>query len=52
MLELTHEDTTQVKKIKINMLLYDYKLFTMKDGESINNMIDRFAEIRNRLASF
>lgn len=51
MLEVTHEGTTQVKETKINMLLHNYELFTMKDGESITNMLDRFAEITNGLAS-
>ena len=51
MMKVTHEETTQVKEIKINMLLYDYELFTMKDEESIPNMLDRFAEIANGLAS-
>ena len=52
MLEVTHEGTTQVKETKVNMLLHDYELFTMRKDESINNMLDRFAEITNGLASF
>ena len=51
MLEVTHEGTTQVKETKINMLLHNYELFIMKEGESITNMLDRFAEITNGLAS-
>ncbi|WP_423229663.1 hypothetical protein, partial [Vibrio vulnificus] len=51
MLEVTHKRTTQVKETKINMVLHDYELFTMKEGESITGMLDRFAEITNGLAS-
>ena len=51
-LDVTQEDIAQVKETKINMLLHDYELFTMRDDESINIMIDRFAEITNGLASF
>ncbi|KAL6521579.1 hypothetical protein OROGR_018148 [Orobanche gracilis] len=51
-LEITHEGTTQVKETKINMLLHDYELFQMKDGESITNMFDRFSAISNGLACF
>ena len=52
MLEVTHEGTTQVMESKINMLLHDYELFTMRDDENINIMLDRFAKIINSLASF
>ena len=52
MLEVTHDGTTQVKKTKINILLHDYELFIMQDGESITNMLDRFLEITNGLAYF
>ena len=36
-LELTLEGTTQVKKIKINMIPHEYELFSMKNGESITS---------------
>ena len=52
MLEVTHIGTTQVKETKINMMLCDYKLFNMKEGESITSMLDGFSEISNGLASF
>ncbi|KAL6499818.1 hypothetical protein OROGR_027728 [Orobanche gracilis] len=52
MLEITHEGTSQVKETKINMLLHEYELFTMKDEESITTMLDRFSVITNGLASF
>ncbi|WP_423242516.1 hypothetical protein, partial [Vibrio vulnificus] len=51
-LEVTHEGMTQVKETKINILLYDYEIFTMKENESITLMLDRFVEITNELASF
>ena len=51
MLEVTHVGTTQVKETRINMMLHDYELFTMKEGESITSMLDRFSEITNGLAS-
>ena len=50
-LEVTHEGTTQVKETKINMLLHDYELFKMKEGEPITSMLDRFSAIMNGLAS-
>nr|XP_009803273.1 PREDICTED: uncharacterized protein LOC104248667 [Nicotiana sylvestris] len=34
-LETTHEETTQVKQSKIDMLTTEYELFRMKDDESI-----------------
>ena len=51
MLKVTHERTTQVKETKINIVLHDYELFSMKEGENITNMLDRFANITNGLAS-
>ena len=51
MLEVTHVGTTQVKETRINMMLYNYELFTMKEGESITSMLDRFSKITNGLAS-
>ncbi|GKV50243.1 hypothetical protein SLEP1_g56955 [Rubroshorea leprosula] len=38
MLEVTHEGTSQVKKSKINRLIYIYELFKMKPEESIQDM--------------
>ncbi|KAL6584410.1 hypothetical protein OROMI_003699 [Orobanche minor] len=51
-LEVTHEGMIQVKEIKINMLLHDYELFSIKDDEAITNMLDHFSAITNFLASF
>ena len=50
-LRVTYEGTNQVRETKINMLLHEYEMFTMKDGESINAMLDRFGEIINGLSS-
>ena len=48
-LEVTHEETNQVKEIKINMLVHKYKLFKMKPTESIIGMYTRFTDIVNNL---
>ncbi|KAJ8775053.1 hypothetical protein K2173_020057 [Erythroxylum novogranatense] len=50
-LRITHEGTNQVRETKINMLLHDYEMFVMKEGESISTMLDRFAEIINGLGN-
>ena len=52
MLEVTHIGTTEVKETKINMMLYDYELFNMKEEESITSILGQFPEITNGLASF
>ena len=33
-------------------MLHNYELFTMKEGESITSMLDRFSKITNGLPSF
>ncbi|XP_072060293.1 uncharacterized protein [Arachis hypogaea] len=48
-LHITHEDTTQVKQTRIDMLNKEYKMFTMKEGESIYEMFERFSIIINSL---
>ena len=35
MLEITHEGTNQVKESKINLLVHNYELFSMKENETI-----------------
>ena len=45
--EITHEGTNQ--ESKINLLVYSYELFFMKDNETIVNMITRFTDIVNGL---
>ncbi|KAK2974120.1 hypothetical protein RJ640_025469 [Escallonia rubra] len=49
LLEVTHEDTNQVKETKINMLVQQYEAFKMKEHESINEMYSRFTLIINGL---
>ena len=49
MLEVTHEDTNQVKETKINMLIYKYELFKMEPTETITSMYTRFTDIVNNL---
>ncbi|XP_070015264.1 uncharacterized protein [Nicotiana sylvestris] len=44
-LEVTYERTNKVKETHINMLVHDYKLFSMKEGESIEEMFVRFNKI-------
>ena len=51
-LEITHEGTNQVKKYKINRLVYKYELFKMEPNESIIGMFTRFTNIVNNLKSF
>ena len=48
-LKVTHEETNQVKKIKINMLVHKYGLFKMKPTKSIISMYTRFTDIVNNL---
>ncbi|XP_070043039.1 uncharacterized protein [Nicotiana tomentosiformis] len=52
-LQTSHEGTTQVKQSKtsLDMLTTEYKLFRMKDDESIQDMHTRFTSIINELHS-
>uniref|UniRef100_A0A1S4BZQ4 Integrase catalytic domain-containing protein n=1 Tax=Nicotiana tabacum TaxID=4097 RepID=A0A1S4BZQ4_TOBAC len=51
-LEVTYEGTNKVKETRINLLVRDYELFQMKDGESIEEMFSRFRKILGDLKSF
>ncbi|XP_016669888.1 uncharacterized protein [Gossypium hirsutum] len=51
-LEITHEDTDQVKKSKVGILTLNYETFMMKPDEDIKAMFDRFAIIINELKSY
>ncbi|XP_057756242.1 uncharacterized protein LOC130975462 [Arachis stenosperma] len=44
-LQITHEGTTIVKKTRIDMLNREYKMFAMKEGESIDELFERFNTI-------
>ena len=45
LLELTLEGTNQVKESKINLLVHNYELFSMKENETIVEIITRFTNI-------
>ncbi|GAV79276.1 LOW QUALITY PROTEIN: UBN2 domain-containing protein, partial [Cephalotus follicularis] len=49
-LEVTYEGTNQVKD-KINMLVREYEMFSMKENENISGMFVRFTNIINSLQS-
>ena len=51
LLEITHEGTNQVKESKINLLVHSYELFSIKDFESIVEMLSRFMVMVNELES-
>lgn len=44
-LEITYKRTKKVKQILISLLVYEYELFKMKDGESIEEAFARFEKI-------
>ncbi|XP_057742061.1 uncharacterized protein LOC130960631 [Arachis stenosperma] len=41
-LQITHEGTTIVKKTRTDMLNREYEMFAMKEGESIDELFERF----------
>ncbi|XP_070028804.1 uncharacterized protein [Nicotiana sylvestris] len=51
-LEVTYEGTSKVKETHINMLVRDYELFSIKEGESIEEMFSRFSKIISDLKAF
>ncbi|XP_070013378.1 uncharacterized protein [Nicotiana sylvestris] len=52
MLEVTYEGTDKIKETYINLLVHDYKLFSMKEGESIEEMFAKFSKIISDLKAF
>ena len=50
-LRVAHEGTNQVKKARIDLLVHQYELFKMNDGESISDMSTRFTKLTNELAN-
>ncbi|XP_075111591.1 uncharacterized protein LOC142181864 [Nicotiana tabacum] len=50
--EVTYEGTNKVKETHIIMLVHDYELFSMKEGESIEEMFARFSKIISDLKTF
>ncbi|XP_009599126.1 uncharacterized protein LOC142177356 [Nicotiana tabacum] len=51
-LEVTYEGTNKVKETRINLLVRDYELFQMKDGEAVEEIFSRFSKILGDLKSF
>ena len=50
-LQVTHEGTNKVKESKISILVHRFELFKMKESETISEMVTRFTDITNSLAS-
>jgi len=48
-LVVTHEGTSQVKRVKIDPLCFQYENFIMHDNDTIDDMITRFSKITNSL---
>ncbi|XP_009776960.1 uncharacterized protein LOC107809650 [Nicotiana tabacum] len=51
-LEVTYKGTSKVKETHINILVHDYEIFSMKEGESIEEMFARFSKIISDLKAF
>ncbi|XP_016440797.1 uncharacterized protein LOC107766514 [Nicotiana tabacum] len=51
-LEVTYKGTNKVKKTRINLLVKEYELFQMKDGESVEEIFSKFSKILGDLKSF
>ncbi|XP_070011166.1 uncharacterized protein LOC142162446 [Nicotiana tabacum] len=51
-LEVTYEGTNKVKETRINLLVRDYELFQMKDGEYVEEIFSRFSKILGDLKLF
>ncbi|XP_070020453.1 uncharacterized protein [Nicotiana sylvestris] len=49
--QTTHEEINQVKRSKIELLMRNYELFSMKESEPIQDMMTRFTIITNDLKS-
>ena len=50
-LQVTHEGINKVKESKIFVLVHRFELFKMKENETISEMITKFTDITNSLAS-
>ena len=50
-LVMTYEGTSQVREMKINMFVHQYKLFKMQPDETIKEMFTRLTDITNNLKS-
>lgn len=50
-LQVSHEDTSEVKQARIKTLNQEFEVFHMKHGEPITDMQKRFTHLINRLNS-
>ena len=50
-LQVTHEGTNKIKESKFSVLVHRFELFKMMENEIISEMIKRFTDITNSLAS-
>ncbi|XP_019263692.1 PREDICTED: uncharacterized protein LOC109241401 [Nicotiana attenuata] len=50
--DITYEGTNKVKDTGINIMVHEYELFKMKEGQSINEMFARFSQIIADLKAF
>ena len=50
-LQVTHDDTSEVKRAKINTFTLEYSIFRMNQAKSIQDMQKIFTHIVNHLAS-
>lgn len=48
-LEVTHEGTNEVKRVRKSTLIQEYEMLKMKNRESIYDMQKRFTHIANNL---
>lgn len=48
-LQVMHEGTLEVKRVKMNTLTHEYDLFIMKHEENIQDMQKRLSHIVNHL---
>lgn len=47
-LKAIHKGTSKVKKVKLTILINNYRYFQMKDRESTHNMLLRFTDLVNK----
>ncbi|XP_075080045.1 uncharacterized protein LOC142165378 [Nicotiana tabacum] len=51
-LEVTYEGTNKVKETRINLLVREYELFQMKDGESVEEIFFRQIQEKKEIVAF
>ncbi|XP_009770978.1 uncharacterized protein LOC142176209 [Nicotiana tabacum] len=50
--EVTYKGTIKMKETQINMLIHDYEILQMKEGESIEETFVRFSKITGNMKAF